>query len=69
MDRKQILSSLKPLVNNPQQWEAFSNYLTDTITQYHKVMEQTDDPIVLHRSQGAIAIMRKMKYLRDEVNQ
>ena len=31
-------------------------------------MEQADDGIVLHRQQGAIAALKKLKYLRDEVN-
>jgi phosphoketolase len=68
MDRQQILSRLKPLVGNNRQWEAFNNYLDDMINQHHKVMEQSTDVIALHRQQGAIAVLRKIKQLRDEVN-
>jgi hypothetical protein len=67
MDRQQVLSRLKPLVGNNRQWEAFNNYLDDMINQHHKVMEQSTDVIALHRQQGAIAVLRRLKQLRDEV--
>ena len=67
MDRQQILSRLKPLVGNNRQWEAFNSYLDDAIMQHHKVMEQSTDTVMLHRQQGAIAVLRKLKQLRDEV--
>jgi len=38
------------------------------IEQHQKVMEQADDAVLMHRQQGAIAVLRKLKYLRDEVN-
>jgi len=57
------------MVNNNRQWEAFSSYLDETIKQYHTVIEQSDDVITLHRAQGSIAALRKLKYLRDEVGQ
>jgi hypothetical protein len=55
-------------VNNNRQWEAFSDYIDIVIEQHQKVLEQTDDAILVHRQQGAIAVLRKLKYLRDEVN-
>jgi len=61
------LSKLKPMVGNNRQWEAFSDYLDDTIKQYHKTLEQSDDPVSLHRSQGAVAALKKLQQLRDEV--
>jgi hypothetical protein len=68
MNKDQILSRLKPLVGNNRQWEAFNSYLDDLINQHHKVMEQSLDTIALHRQQGAIAALRKLKQLRDEIN-
>jgi hypothetical protein len=68
MDRNKLISRLKPMVGNNRQWEAFSDYLDDTITQYHKTLEQSDDTVTLHRSQGAVAVLKKLKMLRDEVN-
>ena len=55
-------------MNNNHQWEAFSDYIDIVIEQHQKVLEQTDDSILVHRQQGAIAVLRKLKYLRDEVN-
>ncbi len=68
MDKQQILSRLKPLVGNNRQWEAFNSYLDDAIEQHHKVMEQSNDTIAIHRQQGAIAVLRRLKQLRDEIN-
>ncbi len=56
------------MVNNKDQWEAFNNYLDDAIEQHYKVMEQSTDTIALHRQQGAIAVLRRLKQLRDEIN-
>ena len=56
------------MVNNNRQWEAFNSYLDDAIMQHHKVMEQSNDVVALHRQQGAIAVLRKLKMLRDEIN-
>ena len=57
------------MVSNSRQWQAFSDYIDDTITQYHSVIEQSDDAVTLHRAQGSIAALRKLKYLKDEVGQ
>jgi len=62
---KQILSNLKPLVNHQLQ---LNNYIDALIGQHHKAIEQTEDTIVVYRTQGAISALRRLKYLRDEVN-
>ena len=56
------------MVGNNRQWEAFSNYIDAVIEQHQKVMEQTDDSVMMFRQQGAVTALRKLKYLRDEVN-
>jgi len=33
-----------------------------------KILEQTDDIVLVHRSQGAVAILKRLKLLREEVN-
>jgi len=38
------------------------------IEQHHKAIEQTEDTVIIYRTQGAIAALRRLKYLRDEVN-
>ena len=63
-----MLSKLKPLVNNNRQWEAFNSYIDYLINQQTKTLEQSDNTILIHRSQGAVSALRKLKYLRDEIN-
>ena len=65
---KQILSKLKPWVGNNRQWQAFSDYLDAVIDMQHKALEQADDNVMMYRSQGAIAALRKLKTLKDEIN-
>jgi hypothetical protein len=55
-------------VNNNNQWQAFNSYIDLVIEQHHRVLEQSDDAVTMHRQQGAIASLRKLKMLRDEVN-
>ena len=55
------------MVSNQAQWANFEEYLDTLITQQHRSMEQSNDNIVLHRSQGAIYQLRRLKLLRDEV--
>jgi len=62
---KQILSNLKPLVSHQHH---FNKYLDAVIEQHHKAIEQTEDTVTVYRTQGAIAALRRLKYLRDEVN-
>ena len=57
------------MVNNSHHWEAFNNYIDASIVQQYKILEQTDNNIGMYRAQGAIASLRKLKLLRDEVNQ
>ena len=63
-----LLSKLKPLVNNKDQWDSFSDYINYLIAQNHAVMEQTNDLVMLHRSQGAIMMLKRLRQLRDAVN-
>jgi len=62
---KQILGNLKPLVSHQHQ---LNKYLDALIEQHHKAIEQTEDTVSIYRTQGAIAALRRLKYLRDEVN-
>jgi hypothetical protein len=45
-----------------------NKYIDALIEQHHKAIEQTEDTIVVYRTQGAISALRRLKYLRDEVN-
>jgi hypothetical protein len=64
---REHLNKLKPLVNNHQQWGDFSEYLDFVIAQQHRAMEQSDNIVAVHRAQGAIYQLRRLKLLRDEV--
>ena len=66
--RKQAVSRLKPLCNNKRQWDALLEYLECHVNEHRLTLEQSDDPIKMHRAQGAIAALKKLKYLRDEAN-
>ena len=54
-------------MSNQRQWGQFSNYIDFLIDQQHRVMEQTDNVIAMHKAQGAIYTLRRLKLLRDEV--
>lgn len=65
---KDYLSKLKSLVNTNNQWEAFCDMLDYNINLQHKKLEQANDPVEVYRAQGAIAALRSLKYLKDEIN-
>ena len=52
---------------NSKQWHHFSNYLDSLITIQQKSLEQADNEILLYRSQGAIAVLKKMQQLKKDV--
>jgi len=54
-------------VGNNRQWDHFSKYLDSIIDQQHKVLEQTEDMVAVHKAQGAIDMLRKIKRLREDV--
>tara|TARA_R100000315_G_C5172368_1_gene99546 strand:- start:412 stop:606 length:195 start_codon:yes stop_codon:yes gene_type:complete len=60
--------SLKKLVNDKPLWDNFLEYLDKNIAEQHRVMEQASDIQVVFKTQGAITALRRLKYLRDEMN-
>ncbi len=54
-------------MGNNRQWDHFSKYLDSIIDQQHKVLEQTEDMVAVHKAQGAIDMLRKIKRLREDV--
>lgn len=60
--------SLKSFVNNHSLWTDFLDMLDAEIAVQHKRMEQVSDTMELHRAQGEIAALRKLKMLRDKLN-
>lgn len=48
--------------------EAFTSYIEAKIETSRKTLEQSVDPVILHRQQGAIEAYRRMLRIRDEIN-
>ena len=65
-NRAKAVSKLKPLCSNNNQWNAFCEYIDDTVSSYHRKLEQSDDIVSIHQAQGAIKALRALKFLRDE---
>ena len=60
--------NLKKLVNDKVLWDNFLEYLDDSIAKNHTALEQADNAVIIHRLQGAIGALRRLKYLREEMN-
>jgi len=60
--------SLKSFVNNKGEWDAFCTELDEMISMVQGRLEQAENTVEIHRAQGSIQILRRLKYLRDKVN-
>lgn len=60
--------SLKSFVNDKLAWDAFLEEMDDMIRVEHTKIEVSTDLVDLYRSQGAITVLRRLKYLRDKIN-
>ena len=65
-NRQKVVSKLKPLCSNNRQWESYCEYLDIMISEQHKKLEQSDNIVSIHQAQGAIQVLRTLKYLKDE---
>jgi hypothetical protein len=65
---KPYLPKLKGFVNTNVTWEAFQEMLDAEIAQQHKNLEQATDVREIGKAQGAVAALRRLKHLKDEVN-
>jgi hypothetical protein len=45
----------------------FNKYLDEVINSHHRVLEQANDMATVHRAQGSIYTLQKLKLLREEV--
>ena len=59
---------LQRLTNDKELWDAFVEYIDDAIAKQHKSLEQATEVSMVYKLQGSIACLRRMKYLRDEMN-
>jgi|TARA_R110000787_G_scaffold182336_2_gene294303 hypothetical protein len=56
-----------PLVNTPDFEELFNLYLSSKKHDALRILEQSEDEVELYRAQGAIAMLKKLKSMRLEV--
>jgi hypothetical protein len=54
-------------MTDTQMWEAFDDMLNHFISLQHKNMEQSDEPIDIYRAQGFIQALKRLKYLKEEI--
>ncbi len=66
--RKQSVSKLKTLTSTKKQWDAFCDYLDILISEQHTKLEKSDNVVSVYRAQGAIDVLRFLKYLKDEAD-
>ena len=60
--------NLKKLVNDKALWDNFLEFIDNSIAKNHAALEQADNAVIIHRLQGAIGALRRLKYLREEMN-
>lgn len=60
--------NLKPLVNNPDAWPAFKEYLEDLLQRNYQSMANQTDLLLLGRDQGRVELIRHLLRLRETVN-
>jgi len=65
---KAFLPKLKGMLNSPHVWDAFVEKLEHDIEQQQRKLEQATDLQEVFKAQGAIAALRHLKYLKDEIN-
>ena len=65
---KAFLPKLKGMLNSPHMWDAFVDKLDYDIEQHQRKLEQATELNEVFKAQGAIAALRQLKYLKDEIN-
>jgi len=62
------MTNLKGFVNDKRLWDAFTDMLDEKIGLAQRKLENAQEIEVVYRAQGEVAALRRLKYLRDEVN-
>ena len=62
------MMKLRKLTSDKELWDSFVEYIDDSIAKQHKSLESATDTPMMYKLQGSIACLRRMKYLRDELN-
>lgn len=66
MKEKPWLKRMVPMAN-PMLWEAFDDMLNYSIELYRKQMEQTENTVEIYRAQGSIQSLKRLKQLKEEI--
>jgi hypothetical protein len=67
MSDKDYIPKLKVLISSQATWEAFTDMIDSHVEMMRRKMEQTDVATDLYRAQGAIAALKQLKYLKEEI--
>ena len=59
---------VKKLVNDKPLWDGFVDVLNNKIEVSQRKLEQETTPEGMYRAQGEIAALRRLTFLRDEIN-
>jgi hypothetical protein len=59
---------LKQLVNDKECYDQFLQHIDDLIYMRQRTMESANDSVIVYRQQGAIDVLRKLKLLRETLN-
>jgi protein-arginine kinase activator protein McsA len=59
---------LKQLVNDKECYDQFQQHIDDLINMRQRTMESANDSVIVYRQQGAIDVLRKLKLLRETLN-
>lgn len=65
--KKEIYRSLLPLVNDKEMMDRLKEYANSRITYFHHILELEKNPDRVSGIQGAIAELRRINTLREEV--
>lgn len=68
MSSKTFLPKLKAMLNSPHLYDAFLEKLDHDIEQHQRKLEQATELSEVFKAQGAIAALRQLKYLKEEIN-
>jgi len=63
-----VVMSLKKWVNDKAAMDDFIKHLDDLICIQHNTIEQSSSLVELHRAQGSIHTLKRLKLLRDTIN-
>ena len=66
---KALVKKLKPLVNNPETWEALKEYLQKAKMSELRVLAVATSELEVFRSQGRVSSLERLERLRDNVNE